>query len=197
MTFLSATLILFFIMDPLGNIPIFHSILQEVPEKKRTGIMIRELVFAYIILLFFLMAGEPMLNLLGLKQSSLSITGGIVLFLIAIGMVFPQHGIKGDIERDDPFIVPLAMPLIAGPSAIAALLLMASREPDKISSWVGALTVSWSLSFGILLSSGLILKFVGKKGLRAMAKLMGMLLIMMSVQMFLDGLKQYIQTLTG
>ncbi len=119
------------------------------------------------------------------------ILGGIVLFLIAIGMVFPQHGIKGDLEREDPFIVPLAMPLIAGPSAIAALLLMASREPDRILSWAGALSVAWCISFAILLSSRLILGLVGKKGLRAMAKLMGMLLIMMSVQMFLSGIDQY------
>lgn len=197
MSFLSATLILFFIMDPLGNIPIFHSVLQEVPENRRTTVIIRELIFAYIILLFFLMAGEPMLNLLGLKQSSLSITGGIVLFLIAIRMVFPQHGIKSDVEREDPFIVPLAMPLIAGPSAIAALLLMASSEPARIGTWIGALSLAWGISFCILLLSGLILQFVGQKGLRAMAKLMGMLLIMMAVQMFLDGLKNYIQTLTG
>ncbi len=196
MSFLSATLILFFIMDPLGNIPIFHSILQKVPDQKRTGIIIRELIFAYLILLFFLMAGEPMLNLLGLKQSSLSITGGIVLFLIAIGMVYPQHGIKGDSEHEDPFIVPLAMPLIAGPSAIAALLLMASRDPDRIGTWIGALSLAWGITFLILLLSGVMMRFVGKKGLRAMARLMGMLLIMMSVQMFLDGLESYIQTLS-
>ena len=197
MSFLSATLILFFIMDPLGNIPVFQSILQEIPESRRTGIIIRELIIAYFILLLFLLAGEPLLNYLGLKQSSLSITGGIVLFLIAIRMVFPEHGIKADAEREDPFIVPLAMPLIAGPSAIAALLLMASREPARMAAWIGALSLAWGASFFILLSSSMILKFVGKRGLRAMAKLMGMLLIMMAVQMFLDGLKNYIQTLAG
>ena len=197
MSFLSATLILFFIMDPLGNIPIFHSILQEVPERKRTGVIIRELIFAYIILLFFLMAGGPMMNILGLKQSALSITGGIVLFLIAIRMVFPQHGIQSDAESEDPFIVPLAMPLIAGPSAIATLLLMAGSEPERIYSWIGALSLAWGISFFILLSSGMILKVVGQKGLRAMAKLMGMLLIMMAVQMFLDGLQNYIRTLSN
>jgi multiple antibiotic resistance protein len=196
MSFLSATLILFFIMDPLGNIPIFQSILKEVPERKRTGVMIRELIIAYIILMFFLMAGRPIMNILGLKQSALSITGGIVLFLIAIRMVFPQHGIQSDAEREDPFIVPLAMPLIAGPSAIATLLLMAGSEPDRITAWIGALSLAWGISFFILLSSGMILQFMGQKGLRAMAKLMGMLLIMMAVQMFLDGLQNYIRTLS-
>lgn len=197
MSFLSAAIILFFIMDPLGNIPIFQSILQEIPESRRTRIIIRELIIAYFILLFFLLAGKPLLNYLGLKQSSLSITGGIVLFLIAIRMVFPQHGIKSDVEHEDPFIVPLAMPLTAGPSAIAALLLMASREPARILTWIGSLSLAWGFAFIILLSSGMILKFVGRRGLRAMAKLMGMLLIMMAVQMFLDGLKNYIQTLSG
>ena len=193
MDFWSAAIMLFLIMDPLGNIPLFHSVLEGVAPEKRTGVMARELIFAYFILLGFLVAGETVLSVLGVKRPTLGIAGGLILFLIALRMVFPSQGLAaaGD-DREDPFIVPLAVPLIAGPSAIAALLLLASRDPDRIVSWASALTAAWGLSAAILLLSNHLLKLIGPRAMRAAVKLMGMLLIMIAVQMFLDGVKEYL-----
>ena len=187
----SATLMLLIIMDPLGNIPTFHSILNPVPEERRRAIILRELLIALGILFGFLFAGQYLLSFLGLSQPALSIGGGVVLFLIAIHMVFPQHGLDPGREREDPFIVPLAVPLVAGPSAIAALLLLARREPDRMFEWVGALAIAWAVTALVLLASDRIMNRVGRRGLRAVEKLMGMLLILIAIQMLLDGIDAY------
>lgn len=184
---------LLFIMDPLGNIPMFHSVLIEVAESERKKVMIRELLIALVLLLGCLIAGKSILGALGLQQSTLSIAGGLMLLLIALHMVFPQHGLKSDVESKDPFIVPLAVPLIAGPSAIATLLLLSSREPERMREWALALMLAWVATAAILLSSNKLMRIIGQRGLRACEKLMGMLLILMSVQMFLDGVKEYLK----
>ena len=195
MDFWQATLMLLIIMDPLGNIPLFHSVLSGVPEENRRRVMVRELFIALGALMLFLFAGNHILAALGLQGPTLSIGGGVVLFLIAINMVFPQHGLRTGTEREDPFIVPLAIPFIAGPSAIAALMLMASREPDRMSAWLGALGVAWGVTATLILASHKIMRLIGHRGLRAAEKLMGMLLIMISIQMFLNGIEQYLHHL--
>ena len=192
MGFLSAAVMLFLILDPLGNIPVFYSLLAGMPEARRRKVILRELVIALGVLLVFLFAGRSILHFLGLQQSSLSIAGGVILFLIALNMVFPTKGIHSEVESDDPFIVPLAVPLVAGPSAIAALLLLVTSQPDRLWEWAGALCVAWLLSAVILLASTRLMALIGNRGLRAIEKLMGMLLIMIAVQMFLDGLKVYL-----
>lgn len=192
MDFLSAALMLFLILDPLGNIPVFHSLLAGLAEAQRRRVIVRELVIALGVLLGFLFAGQFVLRILGLQQSSLSIAGGIILFLIALNMVFPSKGLQAELEATDPFIVPLAVPLVAGPSAIAALLLLATSQPARLWEWAGALCVAWLLTAAILLASTGLMKLIGQRGLRAIEKLMGMLLIMIAVQMFLDGVKDYL-----
>lgn len=193
MEFLSATVLLLFVIDPFGNIPVFHSILNGFSPSKRARIVVRELLIAYGVLLLFLFAGEAILDYLGLKQPTLSIAGGIVLFLIAIGMVFPEHGIKPTMpNEEDPFIVPLAIPLIAGPSTIAVLLLLVSQAPDKIPVWLGSLSTAWAVSAVILIASTYLFEKIGSRGAQAIERLIGMLLIMMAVQMFLDGVKSYL-----
>ena len=130
MTTLSAAILLFLIMDPLGNIPLFLSLLKDVPPKRRRAVMVRELLIALAVLLMFLMGGQLILKLLQLREESISIAGGIVLFLIAIRMVFPpaEGGIFGQAGEGEPFIVPMAIPGVAGPSAMAALLLLTIRS---------------------------------------------------------------------
>lgn len=194
MDFLSAAVMLFLILDPLGNIPVFHALLAGLTEAQRRKVILRELIIALGVLLVFLFAGRSILHFLGLQQSSLSIAGGVILFLIALNMVFPTKGIHSELESDDPFIVPLAVPLVAGPSAIAALLLLATSQPARLWEWAGALGVAWLLSATILLASTWLMAAIGNRGLRAIEKLMGMLLIMIAVQMFLDGLKAYLDT---
>ena len=175
---LSAAATLFFIMDPLGNVPIFQSILQPFPTRRRTRIIARELIFALIVLLTFLLVGNRVLDFLGLGQPSLSISGGVLLFIIALRMVFPgrRGGMDEEVESD-PFIVPLAIPLIAGPSTIALLLLLGSQQPGLLLEWVLALLLAWSLVTIILVASPYITRFLGPRGLRAVERLMGMLLI--------------------
>ncbi len=197
---LSAAATLFFIMDPLGNVPIFQSILEPFPTRQRTRIIARELLFALVILLGFLLAGNPILEFLGLGQPSLSIAGGVLLFIIALRMVFP--GRRGGMaeeeeEESDPFIVPLAIPLVAGPSTIALLLLLGSQQPGLLLEWVLALLIAWGLATVILVSSPYLTRFVGPRGLRAIERLMGMLLILVAVQMLLDGIAIYVRNLAG
>lgn len=194
MEFWSAAAMLFLILDPLGNIPAFISILDPLPAAQRRRVILRELLIALGILLVFLFAGHAVLRFLGLQQPSLSIAGGVILFLIALNMVFPSRGLQPDLEREDPFIVPLAVPLIAGPSAIAALLLLATSHPSRLWEWAGALGIAWVAYAVILLASPRIMDVLGRRGLRALEKLMGMILIMIAVQMLLNGISEYLST---
>ncbi|MBS1791349.1 MAG: YhgN family NAAT transporter [Acidobacteria bacterium] len=194
MEILTAATTLFLIMDPLGNVPVFISMLKNVAPERRRLVLIRELVIAYLVMLLFLISGQHLLKFLNLKQESISIAGGIVLFLIAIRMIFPQEGgIMGEQTEGEPFIVPLAIPLVAGPSTLAALLLMAQSAPKRMTSWVLALTAAWVVTALILLASPLFFRLLRQRGLTAMERLMGMLLVMMSVQMFLNGLAEYLR----
>ncbi|MBI2994513.1 MAG: MarC family protein [Gammaproteobacteria bacterium] len=183
---------LFFIMDPLGNIPIFNTILKDYPPARRRRIIMRELSFALVFLMVFLYAGTSILKLLGLTQPSLNLAGGILLFLIAIRMLYPENTGVEEPKVEDPFIVPLAMPLIVGPSTIAVLLLISSSKPDQMADWTLATLMAWSLATLILVASPAIMKILGDRGLRAVEKLMGMLLVLIAVQMFLNGLSQYL-----
>ncbi|MEM7030731.1 MAG: YhgN family NAAT transporter [Chloroflexota bacterium] len=185
--------ILFFIMDPLGNMPVFNAILKRFSSAQRSRIIARELIFALIILLLFLFAGTTILSFLGLKQPSLNIAGGILLFLIALRMVFPKPNAFDDPQAEDPFIVPLAIPMVAGPSTIAVLLLVSSTQPDQMMEWTIALLMAWGTATIILVLSPILLRLLGDRGIKALERLMGMLLILLAVQMFLDGLSQYIQ----
>ena len=194
MNFLSATVLLFIIMDPLGNIPVFHALLNRYPRAHRMRIIAREMLAAYVVLVGFLVAGEAILRYLGLKQPALGIAGGVVLFVIAIRMVFPELGgmPKAEEAEEEPFVVPLAVPMVAGPSAVAAILLLVSREPEAFWTWWGAVTVAWAMTAVILLGSGLLMEMLGRRTLRAPVRLTGMLLIMMAVQMFMDAVTGYL-----
>ncbi|MGS0681075.1 YhgN family NAAT transporter [Shewanella sp. 125m-7] len=189
----SAAVMLFLIMDPLGNLPIFASILRHIEPKKRRGVLIRELLFALVIMMLFLFAGEAILNFLNLRTESVSIAGGIILFLIAIRMIFPQPGgVVGLAAGEEPFIVPMAIPLMAGPSVLAALILLAHTDNERMLDWTIALLSAWGVSAIILLFYKVFTKVLGEKGLTAVERLMGMVLVMISVQMFLDGVGNYI-----
>ncbi len=191
---LSATIMLILIMDPIGNIPTFISVLKDVAPERRHRVLMRELLFALIVLLVFLFLGQYILDFLNLRQESISIAGGIVLFLIALRMIFPSEGgLIGDPIEGEPFVVPLAIPLVAGPSTLAALSLMARSEPDRFLDWLIAVFASWSICSVVLLSSTFFHKLLRQRGLVAMARLMGMLLVALSVQMFLDGIAKYLK----
>ncbi|NKF52552.1 YhgN family NAAT transporter [Shewanella sp. WXL01] len=191
---LSAAIMLFLIMDPLGNLPIFSAVLKHVEKKRRKQILIRELLISLAIMMVFLFTGEAILNFLSLKQEAVSIAGGIILFLIGIKMIFPSEGgISGVAAGEEPFIVPLAIPLVAGPSILAALLLLAHTDPNRMTDWSLALFAAWSASAVILMMSDVFHRLLGEKGLTAVERLMGMLLVMISIQMLLDGIIAYLE----
>ncbi len=193
MDIITAAVMLFLIMDPVGNLPVFLSILRHLPAERRRKVMIRELLISLVVLLLFLFAGQEILNLLNLKQEAVSISGGIVLFLIAIRMIFPSEGgVTGLPEGEEPLIVPMAIPMIAGPSILAALLLLAHQYPHQMTDWTLALLLAWSASSIILMFYEQINRILGDRVLQALERLMGMLLVMISVQMLLDGAVKYL-----
>ncbi len=191
---LSAATMLFLIMDPLGNLPIYMSVLKTIDPKRRRVVIIRELLFALIILMVFLHSGQAVLDFLKIKQETVSIAGGIILFIIAIKMIFPRPGgIMGLPAGEEPFIVPLAVPMIAGPSTMAALILLANQEPNKMTQWSVALLAAWLISAIILTMSNTFHRVLGEKGLNAIERLMGMILVMIAIQMLLNGIGRYFQ----
>ncbi|QDI03100.1 MarC family protein [Xanthomonas cerealis] len=194
MTILSAALLLFLILDPLGNIPVFLSVLKPLPAKRQRVVLARELLIALGVLMAFLWGGKYALEVMHLRQESVSIAGGIVLFLIGIRMIFPRpEGLMGEIPDGEPFIVPLAIPLVAGPSGMAAVMLMGSNEPARLGEWSLALILAWIGTSALLFSGTLLYKLLGMRVLIAVERLMGMLLVAISVQMFLDGLGVYLK----
>ena len=191
MTVLAAIFLLIIIMDPIGNVPVFLSILKNIPLKRRKKIIIRELIIAFVILLFFMFIGRYLLQLLQIEQSSLGIAGGIILFIIAIRMIFP--GTKPMFthnEEAEPLVVPLAIPMLAGPSAIAAVILMMAQEPSRWIEWIFVVFVASLISGIILISSEALGSKLGNRALIAIERLMGIFLIMVSVDFILDGIKQ-------
>ncbi|CUS47628.1 MAG: NAAT family neutral amino acid transporter YhgN [Idiomarinaceae bacterium HL-53] len=194
----TASITLLLIMNPLGNLPIFISVLRHIEPNRRKVVLARELIFALIFMLIFLWAGTSLLSSLGLRQESVSIAGGIILFIIALRMIFPQPGgVLGLPAGDEPFIVPLAVPLISGPSLLASLLLLANQSPERMLDWTIAASVAWFISATVLMFSSVFLRALGQRGLNAIERLMGMILIMIAVQMFLDGIMTYVSQGAG
>ena len=194
MDIVSAATLLFLVMDPLGNIPIFLSVLEDVAPERRTRVLLRELVLALLVLLVFLFFGQYLLGFLQLSEHAIRIAGGIILVLIALKMVFPVRRLAHTTEelQGEPLLVPLAVPMVAGPSAMAVVMLMATNNPERMTEWVLALMAAWTVSSVILLSATGLKRFLGKRGLIAMERLMGMLLIALAVQMLLEGVSSYL-----
>lgn len=194
MDILSIAVTLFLIMDPFGNIPVFMPILEKVPAERRRTVLVRELLFALVLIVGFIFGGRYALSFLGLRQESVSVAGGIILFLIALRLVFPTR--EGHAETDldgEPLLVPLAVPLIAGPSMLAVLLLFATAEPQNLFGLLAAAFLAWSATFLVLLSSTFLIRFLTKRGLAAVERLMGMILVALAVQLFLDGVSSYLK----
>ena len=193
MTVASAALLLFLILDPLGNIPVFLSLLRGMPAHRQRVVLVREMLIALGVLMAVLWGGRYALELMHLRQESVSIAGGIVLFLIGLRMIFPPpEGLLGELPGGEPFIVPMAIPLVAGPSGMAAVMLMGSQEPDRMGAWSLALLVAWAATAAILFSATYLYKWLGARVLAAIERLMGMVIVAISVQMFLDGISAYL-----
>jgi multiple antibiotic resistance protein len=186
----SAAVILIILMDPLGNIPVLLTVLKGINPRRQRVIIIRELLIALGILLVFLFMGKPLLSFLHLQQEAVTISGGIILLIIGLRMIFPtQDGLMGPQPDGEPFIVPLAIPLIAGPSVLAMLMLMTHTGPSNMMHWLLSLIIAWVITAAILLVAPKLLKVLRERGLIALERLMGMILVMMAVQMLIDGVK--------
>ncbi|MDA8163755.1 MAG: hypothetical protein M0017_01795 [Desulfobacteraceae bacterium] len=195
MTIPSAALLLFLVMDPIGNIPLFLSLLKDLESRTQRLIIIREMLFALVFLLLFLFTGQYIEPLLNLSESSLSMAGGIILFLIALKMVFPTMGFFEETIAGEPFIVPLAVPFIAGPSAWASISIIMTGDPSRWREWLLALLLAWSISGLILIAASSLSRFLGKRGIIAIERLMGMILITMAVQMLTSGIRLFVASL--
>lgn len=193
MDIVSATILLILVMDPFGNMPLVISVLKNVEPGARTRVVLRECAIAYAVLLAFMFGGHQFMQLLRLSDTALGIAGGLILFLIALRMVFPHaEGIFGEAGETSTFIVPLAIPAIAGPSALATVLLLVSREPQRVFAWVAALSLAMLVSALVMISAQGVSRWIGKPGIIAMERLMGMVLTAIAVEMLLAGIERFV-----
>jgi MarC family membrane protein len=194
--FVSATVLLILITDPLGNIPLFISSLRTVTPHRRAIVILREVAIAFGILLAFMLAGDRFLRMMSLTDLSLRIGGGIVLFLIALRMIFPHpDGLTGAQRGGEPLIVPLAIPALAGPSALATVMLLTSQAPGKMLEWIGALTVTMVVCAIVLVMAERIQQWLGEATVTAFERLMGLVLVAISVEMMLGGIRTFVHQL--
>ena len=195
MSFIWAALLLFLVMDPFGNIPLFLIPLTHVPDERRRKVLARELLIALAILVFFLFFGCYLMKLLAIDGSSVGIAGGVVLFLIAIKMVFGRTSeLYGQQNGDrEPFIVPLATPYVAGPSAIAVVMLLMAKDSSRWYVWLGALVAAWSVSSIILIASSVLNTMLKPRTIVAVERLMGLILTILAVNMLLRGIATFLQ----
>lgn len=192
----SAAVLLLLVIDPFGNVPIVIAALGNVEAQRRTRVVFRECVVAYMILLVFMLVGRAFLQWMQLSEVSLAIAGGIILFLIALRMVFKHpEGVFGDPPGTEPFVVPLAIPAIAGPSALATVMLMVSRDPSHRLAWIAALTVAMAIATLVLLAAYRLQRVLGERGMIAVERLMGLVLTALAVQMLLDGVRTFVAAL--
>ena len=188
MTTATATLTLWLLMDPLGNLPVFSSILHDVSPERRRTVLVRELLLALAFLVTFLLAGRYVFGVLDLQQESVQIAGGLILATIAFRMLFPgQDGVFGPTAGGEPLFFPLAVPMVAGPATLSLLLLLSGNDPSRTGDWFLAIFGAWAGTATILSFSGGIGRLLGEQGLSVLQKLMGMLLTCLAVQMLIQG----------
>ena len=189
----SAAILLLLVLDPFGNIPIVVAALARVPRERRLRVVLRECLFAFVILLAFMAGGRTFMQWLQLSDASLAIAGGIILFLISLRMVFPTpEGIFGETPDSEPFLVPLAVPSIAGPSALATVMLMVSRDPAHFWTWALALTMAMAATTVVLAASGRLQAWLGDRAVNAFERLMGLVLTALAVEMLLNGVRMFV-----
>ena len=193
--FASATILLLLITDPFGNIPIFASALRGVAPQRRPMVIVREVLIAFTLLLFFMFAGDAFLRLMNLSPLSLQLAGGVVLFLIALRMIFPPPAGSQPALQGEPLIVPLAIPALAGPSAMATVMLLVSQAPERRLLWVGALSLTMGVCAVVLVLAERIQRVVGDRVVSAFERLMGLILVAIAVEMMIRGLKTLVQQL--
>jgi MarC family membrane protein len=195
--FFQSFIILLLVTDPFGNVPLFVSALSGVPAERRGRVIVRECSIAFVLLLLFMFFGQHFLAALQLTDIALRIGGGVILFLIALRMVFPQPGgVFGDGDGDgEPFIVPLAIPALAGPSALVTVLLFSSNTAKEMVLHVSVLSLVAVVWLIVLLSAERMQRVLGPRVMTAFERLMGLILTAMAVEMLLAGIRAYVKSL--
>ncbi len=190
--FVSALILLLLVLDPLGSLPVFIPIMRAVPPERRRWVALREVLIAFAVLFLFMFFGNGFLQVMRLSERSLEVAGGVILLMVAIRMIFSHEGgVYGVPEGREPLIFPLAVPLLAGPSAMATVLLLASRQPERVWTWIGALSCAMAVSGLALVLCDHIRRWIGDSVVSALEKLMGLVLTAIAVEMVLAGLKRY------
>lgn len=193
---ISAVVLLVLVLDPFGNVPLVVAAMRGVPAERRRRVIVRECAIAYALLVAFLYGGKAFLSLMHLTETSLEIAGGVILFLIALRMVFSHpDGVFGDASTSEPFIVPLAIPAIAGPSALATVMLMASRGPGAMPAMVAAVTIAMLVTLVVLAGADRVQRVIGERGVLALERLMGLVLTALAVEMLLSGVRTFVAAL--
>lgn len=192
-SFISSVITLALVMDGFGNIPLFIAALKKVAPERRKAVLVRELGIALLIMVAFLFLGKWFLKAFGIQEYSLSIAGGIILFIISVKLVFGgEEETKSDPKEDEPFVVPLAIPLVAGPAALSMVMITAAQQSNKLIT-LGAVIVASLINSVILMASFPISNLLGKRGLTAIERLTGMILILMSVDMIMGGIYKFMK----
>jgi multiple antibiotic resistance protein len=189
---IESALLLFLVIDPFGNLPFVLAVIGDAPTSRYRRIIIRETVLAFVILTIFALAGEQVLGYLMIEQASLMVAGGVILFLISLKMIFRSAKEIFDSDyRDDPFLFPIAVPSLAGPSAITAVMILRSQQLTSVEQLLAALFLVILATCIVLLLGRRISDWLGVRGIRAVEKLMGLLLNLVAVNMMLVGFKNF------
>lgn len=195
-SFFQTFILLLLVTDPFGNVPLFVTALKEVEPARRPRIVMRECAIAFLLLLVFMFFGRHFLEALHLTDISLRIGGAVILLIIAIRMIFPHpDGVLGRSEGGEPFIVPLAIPALAGPSALATVLLFTSQTTAEVMVHVAALAAVGLVWLAVFLAAERLQKALGAQVMTAFERLMGLILTAMSIEMLLGGVRAFVKTL--
>jgi multiple antibiotic resistance protein len=191
LTVISMTLMLFFMANPLGNIPVFVSLVKQFEFRRQRWILFREAILSLVLAYFFLFLGEPFLNTIHIQQYSVNLAGGVLVLLISINMIFPvvseETGPK--VLRQEPFVVPIATPLLSGGGVFTLIMILSKQAP--LANVSLAILLAWIPVIIIVVASVYLQKILGKRGLIAIEQFMGMLLMMMAIQLLTRGLHTF------
>ncbi len=194
MDFISVTVLLYLIMDPVGNISSFLKLINLVPPERQQWVTIREMLIALVAMLAFYFFGEFLFSVLEISEPTVRVASGVILFLVAIKILFSSKtSLRANLPNEEPFLVPLAIPLIAGPALLATIMLFSHIVTEPI-VMLGAILAAWAAAVVTLFLSKPLMKALGRNGLLACERLMGMILVMLAIQRFLEGIKQFVAT---
>lgn len=194
MTLFNLAFMLFLIMDPIGNVSSFLSLVKEIPPKRQLWIVIREMLIALFFMLLFNEIGEYIFNILQISDPVIRLSSGLILFLVAIKILFPSvDSPRANLPQGEPFVIPLAIPLIAGPALLATIMLYA-HDTDSELLMIGAIFAAWIAASIVLLASPFLKRVLGNNGLMACERLMGMILVLLAIQRFAEGVQLFIKS---